>query len=137
MSKILSFINRHSVAICLAVLGAMLFASPDVFAQTTIQQQYSTETGTGPFEAFLRRGATLFTYTRNALFVCAAFAFILYAWDAIQKGEIEWKKLLWLIVALVLLGVAGYIVSYLANPTKPTDLQTQYKDLGDTQGWTR
>ncbi|MDR1476508.1 MAG: TrbC/VirB2 family protein [Rickettsiales bacterium] len=138
MSKILAFLNRHSVAICLAAIVAALFFMPlDAFAQVVVQQQYSNETGTGPFAAFLQRGATLFTYTRNALFVCAAFAFIVYAWNAIKDGEIKWEKLLYLVIALVLLGVAGYIVSYLANPDRPTKLQQDYEDLGDTQGWSR
>jgi hypothetical protein len=137
MSKILAFLNRHSVAICLALIAAAMFFMPsDLWAQVA-GQRFTTETGTGPFAAFLARGATLFSYSRNALFVCAAFAFIIYAWDAIRGEDIKWKNLLFLIIALVLLGVAGYIVSYLANPQDPGQLQRDYEDLGDIDGWNR
>lgn len=137
MSKILAFLNRNSVMICLAIIAAGLFFMPlEVLAQAgNTARATSTVTGTGPFAAFLERAARLFSYSRNALFVCAAFAFIVYAWNAIKKGDVEWEKILYLVIALVLLGVAGYIVSYLANPDRPTQLQTDYRDLGDTQGW--
>jgi uncharacterized membrane protein YozB (DUF420 family) len=138
MSKILAFLNRHSVVICLAIIAAAVFFLSDGAMAQVPNQQFTQEKGTGPFQAFLARGAKLFSYSRNALFVCAAFAFIIYAWSAIKEGKIEWEKLLMLIIALVLLGVAGYIVSYLANPQSPTALQTQgtgFQDLGDIDGW--
>jgi hypothetical protein len=136
MSKIFAFLNKHSAAVCLVTIAASVFLMPsDLLAQAVQGQQFTTTTGTGPFAAFLARGAKLFSYSRNALFVCAAFAFIIYAWEAIQGNDIPWKKLLFLIVALVLLGVAGYIVSYLANPNDAGQLQTDYRDLGDIGGW--
>ena len=138
--SIFKMLTKKSTLICLGILVALIFAIPaEVLAQATTTvtdgKQIVSSGNTGPFQRFLARGSTLFAYTRNALFVVAAFAFLAYAYDAIDKGNIQWKQLLMLIVALVLLGVAGFIVSYLANPNKPTQVQENYGGLTDTSGW--
>ena len=133
--SLFNFLTKKSTLVCLAILCAFMFIVPaDVFAQQD-GERIVTEGLTGPFERFLQRGSNLFAWTRNALFVCAAFAFLAYAWTAIQDGSIDWKKLLYLIVALVLLGVAGFIVSYLADPGRGNDIQDTYRGLQDTRGW--
>ena len=139
--SIFKILTKKSTLICLGILVALIFAIPaEVLAQATDQVSQNAREAvksgkTGPFALFLARGSTLFAYTRNALFVVAAFAFLAYAYQAIDKGDIQWKQLLMLIVALVLLGVAGFIVSYLANPDKPTQVQENYGGLTDTSGW--
>ena len=69
------------------------------------------------------------------MFVLAAFAFITYAFTAIKKGDVEWEKIFYLIVGLVILGVAGWVVSYMANPDAETEIIEQYEGLENTQGW--
>ena len=136
--SIFKILTKKSTLICLGILVALIFAIPaEVLAQATDQVSQNAREAvksgkTGPFALFLARGSTLFAYTRNALFVVAAFAFIAYAWQAIQDGSIQWKQLLMLIVALVLLGVAGFIVSYMADPTGQNKIQENYGGLTDT-----
>jgi type IV secretory pathway VirB2 component (pilin) len=130
--SIAKFITRKPVLICMILLVAALFLIP---AEVLAQELDATAVGsTGPFEAFLTRAADMFSYTRNALFFIAAFAFIGYAWNAIQEGKIDWTKLLYLVVALVLLGVAGYIVNYIANPNKG-NTETRFEGLKNSSGW--
>ena len=111
----LKFITRNYVLL-LAVFAVAILGSFELLAQGTGTATATTD-ALGPFGAFLRRGADLFYYTRNALFVVTAFVFIKYAWGAITEGKFEWKELFWLIVALVLLGVAGYVVEWFAGST--------------------
>lgn len=137
--SIFKFLTKKSTLICLGLLVLVMFVIPaDVWAQarqTGDGAQIVDRGLTGPFAKFLQRGSQLFAYTRNALFVIAAVAFLMYAWNAIEKGEIEWKKLFMLIVALVLLGVAGFIVAYMADPENNNDIQGTYRGLKDTNGW--
>lgn len=125
--SIFSFLNKKSTAICFGILTLIMFFTPlNAFAQG------AGNLDTGPFQEFLTRAATLFMQTRNALFVVAAFAFIKYAWTAIQEGKIETDKIFWLIVGLVILGAAGWIVSYLANPADGGDAVIgSFSDLDD------
>lgn len=132
--SIFKFFSKKSTLICLGILVAVMFMIPiDVFAQdgATIV----TTGATGPFQRFLQRGSQLFAYTRNALFVVAAAVFLGMAWKTIQDGKMDWEKLFYLTVALVLLGVAGFIVSYIADPTGTNNIQETYSGLQDTQGW--
>ncbi|MGN0929234.1 MAG: hypothetical protein ACI4N3_01185 [Alphaproteobacteria bacterium] len=137
--SILKFLTKKSTVICLGILVALMFIVPaDVWAQARQAaegEQIVNQGLTGPFERFLQRGSQLFAYTRNALFVVAAVAFLGYAWKAIEEGKIDWTKLFMLIVALVLLGVAGFIVSYMADPEGSNNIQQTYGGLQDTKGW--
>ncbi|MDR2099083.1 MAG: hypothetical protein LBO78_03615 [Rickettsiales bacterium] len=138
--SIFKFLTKRSTLICLAILVAAAFLVPvDVLAQTgEVNPETArnfTQGGTGPFELFLMRAARMFSYTRNALFFIAAFAFIGYAWSAIQEGKINWKELLYLIVALVLLGVAGFIVTFIADPQRQAATQSHFPGLNDTNTW--
>ena len=129
--SIFKFLTKKSTLICLGLLVLLTFVPVEAWAKASADK-------TGPFSAFLNRAAILFMQTRNALFVIAAFAFVAYAWHAIQKGEVEWGKIFYLIVALVILGVAGWIVSYLADPSsagKSGNVVSEYKEFGDTKGW--
>ncbi len=132
--SIFKWFTKKSTFICLAVLVAVMFMIPlDVFAQDggTIV----TSGATGPFQRFLQRGSQLFAYTRNALFVVAAVVFLGIAWKTINEGKMDWEKIFYLILALILLGVAGFIVSYVADPTGSNNIQETYSGLQDTQGW--
>ncbi len=123
--SIFKFLTKKSTLLCLGLLVLFTFVAPvEVWAADT-----------GPFEAFLQRATKLFMQTRNALFVLAAFAFITYAFTAIKKGDVEWEKIFYLIVGLVILGVAGWVVSYMANPDAETEIIEQYEGLENTQGW--
>lgn len=137
--SLFKFLTKKSTMICLGILVLLVFVVPaDVWAQAqrAVQGDQIVSQGlTGPFRRFLQRGSQLFAYTRNALFVVAAVAFINYAWKAIEGGSIEWKNLFMLIVALVLLGVAGFIVAYMADPQGTNDIQQTYTGLQDTHGW--
>ncbi len=133
--SLFKFLTKKSTVICLAVLVLiMAFVPVDAFAQGAVVEAPSA-TDTGPFDAFLDRAATLFMQTRNALFVVAAFAFIQFAWTAINKGEIDATKIFYLVVGLVILGVAGWMVAYLADPTDPNAIMDQYKGIGNSAGW--
>ena len=90
---------------------------------------------TGPFHAFLVRATKLFMQTRNALFVVAVFVFLSYAWSAIYEGKLKREEIFTLVIGLVILGVAGWIVSYMANPTDQTEAISAYGNLADTDGW--
>jgi len=107
----LKFIARNYVLL-LMVAAVVLLGSLDVLAADAAPGMGATNTVLGPFREFLRRGADLFYYTRNAIFVVAAFVFIKYAWGAIMEGKIDPKELMWMIIGLVLLGVAGFIVDW-------------------------
>jgi len=107
----LKFIARNYVLL-LAVAAVSVLGSAEVLAQAPATT--AANTALGPFAEFLARGADLFYYTRNALFVVTAFVFIKYAWGVITEGKFEWKELFLLVVALVLLGVAGFIVDWFA-----------------------
>ena len=130
--SIIKFLRKKSTLLCLGLLVLLTFMPVDVWAADSAVVNTDK---TGPFAAFLWRAAKLFMQTRNALFVVAAFAFVAYAWHAIQKGEIEWGKIFYLIVGLTILGVAGWVVSYMANPDKAEEVVTTYKNLGNTEGW--
>jgi len=119
--------------ICLGIFCLLAFFVPvEVLAQST---EKAGSVDVGPFAAFLKRAAKLFMQTRNALFVLAAFAFIAYAWKAIQDGKIEWEKIFYLIVGLTILGVAGWVVSYMVNPEQPNQVITDYENLDNSYGW--
>ncbi len=131
--SIFKFFTKKSTRLFLGLLVLLTFIPVDVWAAS--ETEIGTAEKTGPFAAFLWRAAKLFMQTRNALFVLAAFAFIAYAWHAINEGNIEWKKILYLIVGLTILGVAGWIVSYMANPAQNNQVVTDFKNLDNTQGW--
>lgn len=132
--SIIKFLTKKSTLLCLGLLVLLTFVPVDVWAATG-EYGGGDPSKTGPFTAFLWRAAKLFMQTRNALFVLAAFAFIAYAWTAIQKGSVEWEKIFYLIVGLTILGVAGWVVSYMANPGEADAVVTTYQNLGNTQGW--
>ena len=90
----------------------------------------------GPFQAFLQRAAKLFMQTRNALYVLAVFAFIAYAFTAIKDGKVNWEQIFYLIVGLVILGVAGWTMSYLADPEQKGDaILSEYEELENVGNW--
>ena len=131
--SIFKFLTKKSTVLFLGLLVLLTFIPVDVWAASN--NEIANAEKTGPFAAFLWRAATLFMQTRNALFVLAAFAFIAYAWHAIQQGDVEWKKIFYLIVGLTILGVAGWVVSYMADPSKTNQVVTDYKNLDNTAGW--
>lgn len=131
--SIFKFLTKKSTVLCLGLLVLFSVVVPaDVWAQAS-----TTSFSTGPFQEFLKRASKLFMQTRNALFVVAAFAFIAYAWTAIQKGSIDWDKIFYLIVGLTILGVAGWVVSYMADPKGGAAdvIMKDYEGLQNTQGW--
>ena len=110
--------------------GFMLFIFSNYFMPEMVFAQSGgefTSSQVGPFTAFLNKAATLFFQTRNALFVLAIFAFLTYAWNAIMTGSIKWEQIFYLIVGLTILGVAGFVVNYMAgdriNVQQNTDLK--------------
>ena len=133
--SIFKFLTKKSTLLCLGILALMAFVPVDAWAQNATV--VNTEK-TGPFAAFLYRAAKLFMQTRNALFVVAAFAFIAYAWKAIQDGKVEWDKIFYLIVGLTILGVAGWVVSYMADPSSAgntSNVVGVYENMQNTKGW--
>ena len=127
MGKILNFFKKRSTLLTLALFVLFTVAIP-VEAQAAVE--------TGPFHAFLLRAAKLFMQTRYALYTIAAFAFISYAWSAIKDGKVDWEKMFYLIVGLVILGVAGWTVSYLADPgQKGNAVLDTYENFNNTEGW--
>ena len=131
------FIARNYVLL-LAVFAVAMLGSLEVLAQTipyapggaVSAHGAGVDAATGPFAAFLRRGADLFYYTRNALFVLAAFMFVRYAWEAITKGKVEnLENILWVIVALVLLGVSGFVVDWFAGTKVSDELSKPSSDV--------
>ena len=132
MGKVINFMKKHSTLLTLALFVLFTFVmSSEVLAQGT-----TSAVDAGPFKAFLKRAAALFSQTRIAIYTVAAFAFVAYAWHAIQEGNVEWKKILYLIVGLVLLGVAGWTVTYLAGEQQDGLLKeySQFKDI-KADGW--
>ena len=124
--SILKVFSKKSTLLSLGLLVLFTFVAPiDAWAAVD----------TGPFAAFLSRAAKLFMQTRNALYVLAVFAFVAYAFTAIQDGNVEWKKIFFLIVGLVILGIAGWTMSYLANPEDADSIIEQYEDLENIKGW--
>ncbi len=130
--SIIKFLTKKSTLLSLGFLVLFAFVAPvDAWAQIASGAAEKT----GPFSAFLWRAAKLFMQTRNTLFVIAAFAFIAYAWTAIKDGKVEWEKIFYLIVGLTILGVAGWVVSYMANPDDANAIVTDYQNLDNTKGW--
>ncbi len=116
--------------------GFMLFVFSNFFMPEMVLAQAEESAvafkETGPFAAFLTKAAKLFYQTRNALFVVAVFAFLSYAWEAISSGKVDEKKVFWLIVGLTILGVAGFIVDYMAGDK--IHIQSQAQDeLGNVK----
>ena len=138
MGKVINFVKKHSVLFTLALVVLFTFlVSSDVFAQDANTVMTVTENkSAGPFSAFLQKAAILFRQSRYALYTIAAFAFIAYAWTAIKDGKVEWEKMFYLIVGLVILGVAGWTVTYLAGGNQESILTTYegFKDVGGG-GW--
>ncbi|MDR1008901.1 MAG: hypothetical protein LBL52_01465 [Rickettsiales bacterium] len=128
------FLAFIAVALAGLVFGADVLAQAVPVPDASEVPADSLGQSTGPFAKFLARAAHLFQVSRNALFVVAAFVFIGFAWNAINKGSIEWEKIAYLLIGLVLLGVAGFIVAYMADPSGTENLQTGY-GLHDKAGW--
>ena len=135
--------NRTLALIALSLLAYIGFA-PEALAQGQFVIQPGDQTpiqtniysGTGPFEEFLRRGGLLFVYTRNALYVASAFVFLKMCWEIIAEGKLDWEKFLKMAAGFILLGVAGFIVSRLANPTAGGfNLNQRGIVPPDVQGW--
>jgi len=129
MGKVINFMKKHSTFLTLALFVLFTFVmSSEVLAQD------AGNTTVGPFQHFLEKAAVLFSQTRMALYAVAAFAFVAYAWHAIQDGSVDWKKILYLIVGLVLLGVAGWTVTYLAGSNQQDIYNDKYAGLQDISG---
>lgn len=127
MGKIINFLKKRSTLLTIALFVLFTFAMP-MEAQAAVD--------TGPFHSFLLRAAKLFMQTRYALYTVAAFAFVAYAWEAIQSGKVSWEKIFYLIVGLVILGVAGWTVSYLADPQQDGNaVLDTYQNFNNTTGW--
>lgn len=117
--------------------GFMLFLFSNFFMPEMVWAQAGANVSfqkTGPFAAFLTKAAKLFFQTRNALFVIAIFAFLTYAWNAIMSGSIKWDQIFYLIVGLTILGVAGFVVNYMAGDG--IDIQQESSDLRNIE-WTK
>ena len=126
------FLTSKTFLALFALALAAGVVAPAAFAQSP---QGGGALDFGPFGAFLDRTAKLFSATRYAIYVCAAFAFVMYAWNAIKEGKLEIDKLFWLIVALVLLGIAGSLVDWLVG--SGSQVTTKYSDFKDiNQGGT-
>ena len=125
--SILKFLSKKPTVLSLGFLALFTFMLPvDAWAAVDV----------GPFQAFLQRAAKLFMQTRNALYVLAVFAFIAYAFKAIQDGKVEWDKIFYLIVGLVILGVAGWTMSYLADPSQDGDaILEEYEEFNNVGNW--
>ena len=125
--SILKFLSKKSTVLSLGFLALFTFMLPvDAWAAVDV----------GPFHAFLQRAAKLFMQTRNALYVLAVFAFITYAFTAIIDGKAEWEKIFYLIVGLVILGVAGWTMSYLADPSQDGDaILEEYEEFDNVGNW--
>lgn len=124
--SLIKFLTKRSTVLCLGITLLLLtFVPMEAFAAMD----------TGPFQKFLKRAATLFMQTRNALFVVAVFSFIVYGWTAIMDGKVDWKKLAFLIIGLVLLGVAGWTISYLVDPSNDKVLVSEFQDTQDMGTW--
>ena len=126
MNKIKSFVKP-------VFYGFMLFLISNYFMpEMVFAQNKGAFEDTGPFAAFLGKAAKLFFQTRNALFVIAIFAFLSYAYTAITDGKVDHVKIFYLIVGLTILGVAGYVVNYMAGGNFDV---VQTKDLDNVE-WT-
>lgn len=113
--------------------GFMLFLFSNYFMSgMVLAQEKQSFATTGPFAAFLTKAAKLFFQTRNALFVLAIFAFLTYAWNAIMSGSIKWEQIFYLIVGLTILGVAGYVVDYMAGDKIQIQSQAE-EELGNVK----
>ena len=125
--SILKFLSKKSTVLSLGFLALFTFMLPvDAWAAVDV----------GPFQAFLQRAAKLFMQTRNALYVLAVFAFIAYAFTAIKDGKVNWDQIFYLIVGLVILGVAGWTMSYLADPEQKGDaILSEYEELENVGNW--
>jgi cell division protein FtsW (lipid II flippase) len=126
--------KKSTLAVIALVLLALVGLPVDVLAQNA--EDVTDNQSLGPFEAFLVRGATLFAYTRNALYVAAAFVFMNLAWTMITKGKFEeWEKLLWMMVGFIILGVSGFIVGRLATGDGAPNAELQKALPPDTNAW--
>lgn len=125
--SILKFLSKKSTVLSLGFLALFTFMLPvDAWAAVDV----------GPFQAFLQRAAKLFMQTRNALYVLAVFAFITYAFTAIKDGKVNWEQIFYLIVGLVILGVAGWTMSYLADPSQDGDaILEEYEEFDNVGNW--
>ena len=108
-----TFIKRNYVLLLL-VLGVSVIAAIPAYAAQQAAATPAAAEALGPFAGFLRQARDLFIWTRNALFVITAFVFIKYAWDAMTTGKFELKDAFFLLVALILLTVAGFVVDWFA-----------------------
>ena len=108
MTKLRSFFKP-------AFYGFMLFLFTNFFMPEMVLAQEFDANQVGPFAAFLNKAATLFFQTRNALFILAIFAFLAYAYQAITDGKVDHVKIFYLIIGLTILGVAGFVVNYMAG----------------------
>lgn len=90
-----------SVLIVLFTISIFDFISP-VFAQSTLY--------TESFEKLVTTLKTLFYSGRNLIFILSAFSLLWMFYGFVTKGAVDWKNLIWFIVALVLLASIGYVI---------------------------
>ncbi len=90
-----------SVFILSLIINIFDFVTP-VFAQSTLY--------TESFEKLVTTLKTLFYSGRNLIFILSAFSLLWMFYGFVTKGAIDWKNLIWFIVALVLLGSIGYVI---------------------------
>ena len=90
-----------SVLIVLFTINIFDFISP-VFAQSTLY--------TESFEKLVTTLKTLFYSGRNLIFILSAFSLLWMFYGFVTKGAVDWKNLIWFIVALVLLASIGYVI---------------------------
>jgi len=64
-----------------------------------------------PFNSVITKSSDAFTQTRNVVFILGAFTLVAIAVGAIF-GKINWRWFVSLLVALVILAVAGAIITY-------------------------
>ena len=90
-----------SVIVLILIVNFFDFISP-AFAQSILY--------TESFERLITTLKTLFYSGRNLIFILSAFSLLWMSYGFVTKGAIDWKNLIWFIVALVLLGSIGYVI---------------------------
>ncbi|MDR3126272.1 MAG: hypothetical protein LBT92_01410, partial [Rickettsiales bacterium] len=93
--------KKSTLAVIALVLLALVGLPAEVLAQSNPSTEPTSNQELGPFKTFLERGAVLFAYTRNALYVAAAFVFLTIAWKMIYEGKManeDWAKLLYMAI---------------------------------------
>ena len=104
----------------------MFFKSLVLFCVFFITFPVMAQNGTpqGPFLTVVKKLVDAFVNTRTVIFVVGGFGLVGLAVGAIF-GKVNWK---WLAIGLVIVAVAGAIITYATN----TDIKTLGTEFSDT-----